>query len=109
MAKNEEKVAIVTGASSGIGRASAIRFEKAGIRVGLFDIKEDDAKTVKEEVEKAGEEAFIAEAEVKDTERIEKAINTIVEEFGRLDVVFDNAGINGKIAPIEDMTPDELD
>src|SRR5690625_4948893 len=107
MAKNEEKVAIVTGASSGIGRASAIRFAKAGIRVGLIDIKEDDAKSVKEEVEKAGGEAFIAEADVKDAERIEKAINTIVDEFGRLDVVFANAGINGKFAPIEDLTPDD--
>lgn len=105
----KDRVAIITGASSGIGEATAIRFAKAGAKVGLIDIKEENAKKVKMAIESQNGQAFIAEADVKDPEQIQQAINSIVDHFGQLDFVFANAGINGKLAPIEDITPTEWD
>ena len=105
----KDRVAIITGASSGIGEATAIRFANAGAKVGLIDIKEKNAKKVKKAIENQNGQAFIAEADVKDPEQIQQAINSIVDHFGQLDFVFANAGINGKLAPIEDITPTEWD
>ena len=105
----KDRVAIITGASSGIGEATAIRFANAGAKVGLIDIKEKNAKKVKKAIENKNGQAFIAEADVKDPEQIQQAINSIVDHFGQLDFVFANAGINGKLAPIEDITPTEWD
>src|SRR5699024_5055533 len=95
--------------SSGIGEATAVRLAKAGMKVGLIDIKENNAKKVQQAVEKEKAEAFIAEADIKDPEQIQQAIDSIVDHFGQLDFVFANAGINGKVAPIEDITPGEWD
>lgn len=105
----KNRVAIITGASSGIGKTTAIHFAQAGIKVGLIDIKEEDANAVKKEIEKNKGEIAIVKADVKDAEQIQNAIDTIVNKFGRLDIVFANAGINGKVAPIEDITPEEWD
>jgi NAD(P)-dependent dehydrogenase (short-subunit alcohol dehydrogenase family) len=103
------KVAIVTGAGSGIGEASAIRLAKAGAKVGLIEINEENAKQVEDKIVSANGEAVTAKADVSNPEEIKKAIDMIYGKWGRIDTVFANAGINGRIAPIEELEPDDWD
>ncbi|GGH76156.1 NAD(P)-dependent dehydrogenase (short-subunit alcohol dehydrogenase family) [Pullulanibacillus pueri] len=103
------KVAIVTGAGSGIGKASALRLAQAGAKVGLIDLKEENADKVKKEIEALGGEAMVTDTDVSDPQRVEESINKVFKEWGQLDIVYANAGINGKVAPIEDFPPEEWD
>lgn len=103
------KVAIITGAASGIGRATAIRLAMSGAKIGLIDLKEEKAKTVMEETKAIGGEAIILDTDISKPEEVKASIQEVVEKWGRLDFVFANAGINGRVAPIEDLTPDDWD
>lgn len=103
------KTAIITGGSSGIGRATAIAFAKQGAKVCLMDIKEENAEKVKSEIEQFGGEAFVTDVDLADPQRVEEGIKEVEYKWGRLDIVFANGGINGVLAPIEDLTPEEWD
>ncbi|RCW76933.1 SDR family oxidoreductase [Saliterribacillus persicus] len=103
------RVAIVTGGSSGIGRASAIMLAKQGAKVGLIDIKEENADKVKQEIEDFGGEAMVVDVDLSKHDRVEAGINEVINEWGRLDIVFANGGINGVLAPIEDFKPEDWD
>ncbi|QDH19996.1 SDR family oxidoreductase [Saccharibacillus brassicae] len=97
------KVAVVTGAGSGIGKASAIRFAQEGARVAVLELTSDTAQETKREIEQAGGEALVLECDVSDPESVRRAIGEVGAAWGRIDVVFANAGINGAAAPIETM------
>lgn len=105
----QNKVAIVTGGSSGIGRSSAIHLAKQGAKVALVDLKEENAENVKREIEQFGGEAIVTDTDVADPKRMEESYQRIIDQWGRLDIVFANAGINGKVEPIEDLAPDDWD
>ncbi len=103
------KVALVTGAGSGIGKASAVRFAQAGASVGVLSHTADEIATAAEEIKAAGGKALALTADVGDDAAMRQAIDRLVGEFGRLDIVFANAGINGVWAPIDELTPEEWD
>ncbi len=103
----QDRVALVTGASSGIGRATALLFAQHGARVALMSRSEDDLNEVADAIRADGGEALVVAADVSKADEVEAAIRQIDDEWGRLDVVFANAGINGVWAPIDELEPDE--
>ena len=86
-----------------------MRLARAGANVGLIDLKEEKAEKVKEEIENLGVKAIALDVDLSDPKRVEESIAAVVNEFGRLDIVFANAGINRVITPIEDFLPEERD
>ncbi|WP_175638516.1 SDR family oxidoreductase [Metabacillus schmidteae] len=105
----QNKVALITGAGSGIGRATAMRLAKEGVKLGLVDLKEEKLEKVKHDIEVEGGKAIITDTDVSDPKRVEQSVKEIYEKWNRLDFVFANAGINGTVAPIEDLSPEEWD
>ncbi|WP_308639676.1 SDR family oxidoreductase [Paenibacillus silvisoli] len=101
------KVAFITGAGSGIGRAAALRLAAEGARIAVVDLKEERVLDVKSRIEEAGGEAIAIEADVSKPEDVERAVKQAADKWDRLDVVFANAGINGTLAPIETMKPED--
>ncbi len=103
------KVALVTGAGSGIGKASALLLAREGAKIGALEVHGDDARETVAEITKSGGEAVVLEADVSNVEAVQAAVKTLAERFGRIDIVLANAGINGVWAPIEDLKPEEWD
>ena len=102
------RVALVTGAGSGIGRAAALAFGRQGAAVVLVGRRVPELETVAREISESGGTAMVAPADVTDERAVEKTIRAIVEQFGRLDIAFNNAGLAG-YKPIEEMTGDDVD
>jgi NAD(P)-dependent dehydrogenase (short-subunit alcohol dehydrogenase family) len=102
------KVALITGGGSGIGRSAALAFglEKAKVAV-LGREPGDEERDVVRRIEEAGGEAMTVIADISQANQMERAVKEIVDRWGRLDIVFANAGINGLWAPIEDLTVEE--
>jgi NAD(P)-dependent dehydrogenase (short-subunit alcohol dehydrogenase family) len=103
------RVALVTGAGSGIGRAAALRFAQEGAIVGVLSRTGDEIKETAEEIEQAGGKAIPLVADVADEGQMKQAVADLVQACGRLDIVFANAGINGVWAPIDELQPEEWD
>ncbi|RDH77334.1 SDR family NAD(P)-dependent oxidoreductase [Mycolicibacterium moriokaense] len=87
------KSAIVTGAGSGVGRASALRFAEEGARVVVADIDLDHAKETVRQAEAAGGTAVALGVDVSDEQQVQAMIAAAVDQFGRLDILFNNVGI----------------
>lgn len=103
----DNKVAFITGAANGIGEATARRFAQEGAAVALVDVENEDGERLRGQITSSGGRAIYLECDVSDATAVEQAINATIEQFGKLDIVFANAGINGMWAPVEDLKPDE--
>jgi NAD(P)-dependent dehydrogenase (short-subunit alcohol dehydrogenase family) len=103
----EGRVALVTGAGEGIGRATAKLLAKEGARIGALGRTREDLDSVVKEIEKDGGQATVLLADISKPDEVEAAVKQLVDAYGRLDVVFANAGVNGVWAPIEEIEPDE--
>ena len=103
------KVALVTGAGSGIGAASALLLARAGARIGALGRTEDELQTMVSHIRDSGGEAMPLLADVASSEEMSRAVDHLVEAYGRLDIVVANAGINGVWAPIDELAPEEWD
>ncbi|BCG59200.1 MULTISPECIES: SDR family oxidoreductase [Paenibacillus] len=99
------KTAIITGAGSGIGRATAIQMAREGANIALFDLVNDRTSVVERKLNRIREGCALAvDVDTSSPERMEAAVRKTVEHFGGLDIVFANAGINGSIGPIEELS-----
>ncbi len=98
----KDKVVIVTGASSGIGKACAFEFSNNGARVVLASRNELGLKKVKEEIDKRGNRALVVKTDVRRVDDCMNLINKTVEEYGKIDVLINNAGISMR-AVFEDL------
>jgi NAD(P)-dependent dehydrogenase (short-subunit alcohol dehydrogenase family) len=89
----EDKVAVVTGAGRGIGRAIALAMAKEGAKVVVSDVKEENCKNVLGEIEGAGGKGLALKCDVSSKSDIDNTVKRAIEEFGRLDILVNNAGI----------------
>jgi NAD(P)-dependent dehydrogenase (short-subunit alcohol dehydrogenase family) len=103
----EGKVALVTGASQGLGRALALAFAREGTRVAINSRSEEGVRPVAGEAESAGAEVLALAADVSRSADVERLVGATVERFGRIDVLVNNAGVLGPRVPIEEYPEDE--
>jgi NAD(P)-dependent dehydrogenase (short-subunit alcohol dehydrogenase family) len=91
----DQKVALITGAASGIGRATALIFAREGARLILADVAEDGGNGTLQMLKQTAPEAIFIKTDVANSQQVEAAVSRAVEHFGRLDCAFNNAGIGG--------------
>jgi len=103
------KVALVTGGSSGIGRATAIKFGERGARVVVANRREKEGMETVEMIKKAGGEAMFVQTDVRIASQVENMVNQTVKRYGQLDIAFNNAGVGGIMARLIRTTEEVFD
>lgn len=105
-----EKVVIITGAGRGIGRAAALLFASEGARLALVDINEESGEAAAEEVRLQGGEAIYVKTDLTHSAQVKMMADTVVEKYGRIDVLYNNAGINhfGKVTDADEAAWDRV-
>ncbi|MFP7253502.1 SDR family NAD(P)-dependent oxidoreductase [Terribacillus goriensis] len=101
-----EKTAIISGGASGIGKAAALKLADAGFRVCLLDVNEAKLREVKSEMEEKKFKVITIPCNMSDYNQVGAAAKTMMDQWGRIDVVFANAGIVGETSSIESMSVD---
>jgi NAD(P)-dependent dehydrogenase (short-subunit alcohol dehydrogenase family) len=103
------KTALVTGAGSGIGKATALKLAAAGANTAVLSRTESEVVKTCKEIETAGGQSIALTADTSDEGQMRTAIDRLIDKFGGIDIVVANAGINGVWAPIDDLKPEEWD
>lgn len=105
----EGRVAFVTGATTGIGRATALAFAREGARVAVADIAVDGATETARLIERDGGQALALACDVSRAEDVDAALAAVEAQFGRLDIAFNNAGVEQPRKPVTQVSDDEFD
>jgi NAD(P)-dependent dehydrogenase (short-subunit alcohol dehydrogenase family) len=103
------KVGIVTGGTSGIGRDAAVLFAKAGVKVVVAGRREAEGKETIDLIRAGGGDGLFVKTDVSLAADVQALVRTTVEKFGRLDIAFNNAGIEGALIPIADQSEEDWD
>jgi NAD(P)-dependent dehydrogenase (short-subunit alcohol dehydrogenase family) len=103
------KNALVIGATSGIGRATALAFADAGANVAIAGLGPDQGHEVEHEIKRRGRDAIFVEADVRNEADVETVMAHAVSRFGRIHAAVNNAGTEGRFAPLPEMTADDFD
>lgn len=106
MGRLQDKVAVITGGAGGIGKVTAKRFLDEGASVVLVDLFEDALAEAKKEL---GDNVLTVQADVSKEEDVKNYVAKTVEQFGKIDIFFNNAGIEGKVAPITEQKIEDFD
>lgn len=109
MGKLNGKVAVITGAASGIGRATAIRLAGEGAAVVVADLNKDGGESTVRQCKEHGGNAVFQRADVSAEPEVQAMIARAVKEFGRLDITYNNAGLAGAIGPLEQISVENWD
>ena len=107
--KLANKIALITGAGSGMGRAAAILFAAEGAKVAAIDINEAQARETADEIAKKGGNAIAIRADVSKSEDVRRMVDETVAKFGGLNIVYNNAGIEGDSGFLSNMTEEQFD
>ena len=108
MKRLKDKVAIITGGSGGIGKATAKRFLEEGARVAVVDISSEALEELKSEIGGLGE-LLIIRSDVTQEDQVRDYVKRTMQSFGTVDVFFNNAGIEGKIQPLIDVSLEDFE
>jgi NAD(P)-dependent dehydrogenase (short-subunit alcohol dehydrogenase family) len=104
-----QKTAIITGGSSGIGKAVALKFAAQGVAVAIFDMNPGKDETVVDTINKQNGKAIFKQCDVSNEEQVKNCINEIAEHYGRIDYAYNNAGIGGEFAKLHNYPTDDWD
>jgi NAD(P)-dependent dehydrogenase (short-subunit alcohol dehydrogenase family) len=105
----QDKVALVTGGTSGIGRDSAILFAKSGAKVVVAGRREREGRETIDLIQSGGGDATFVKTDVSQSKEVQALVQQTVDKFGRLDVAFNNAGIEGNWIPIVEQSEEDWD
>jgi len=103
----QDKVAIITGAADGIGRAAALLFAEEGASLVICDINEEGLNKVRQEITKSGGKAVSVKCDVSVEEQVRSVISLAMDKFSKVDIVCNNAGITGLLSNLEDQDSDD--
>ncbi len=107
MGRVQDKVAIVTGGSAGLGKATSMLLAREGAKVNIVDIQDKQGEETAKEINAGGGEAYYYHMNVSDETEVSRVCGAIGKKFGRIDILVNNAGISGPLKPTHEVTVEE--
>ena len=104
-----DRVALITGGAKGMGKGMALKFAEEGCSVAVADINIDEAKSTITEVSAKGKEGIAIQCDVTDGNQVRDTVGKVIDKFGKIDILINNAGAIAPHKPIEDITEEEWD